>query len=221
MEMNTEEVKQLTYRCPACDATIEIATTLVGEAVECPHCTTPFHAYEPSAKPILEAGLEERHTDEEFSLEKPTNDESTLSELHPPMFRRHPFIFTAIVGVMVASGVYGGMAASGQGWIIASICLGVVLLSGGYLLYWYLKIIATTLRITNKRTTLRRGIISKSTTEVQHDDVRNLQVHQNVIQRILGIGDIAISSSGQDDLELLVKAIPAPDEVADLVRRMQ
>ncbi len=221
MEPKTEAISQLTYRCPACDASIDIVTTLVGETVECPHCSTPFLAEEPSAKPMMEKDPQAMHVDAEYTITRPSDDESTLVELHPAMFRRHPFLYLALVGLAIASAIFGVMASIDQNWTLAAICLGVLVLSAGYLIYWYVEIIATTLQVTNKRTTLRKGILSKSTTEVQHDDVRNLQVHQNVIQRILGIGDIAISSSGQDDLELFVKAIPAPEEVAELVRRLQ
>jgi len=48
-----------------------------------------------------------------------------------------------------------------------------------------------------------------------------MQVDQNAIQRILNVGSIAISSSGQDDLEIYVKGIPDPNDVADFIRKMQ
>ena len=221
MEAHKETISQLRYRCPVCDTSIDINTTLVGKTVECPYCKIPFHAQTPSAKPELNTGADGTQPAAEYSITRPSDDESTLTELHPAMFRRHPFLYVILFGLLIASGVTGGMAAVNLNWTFAAGCLVVFVLAAGYLIYWYLEILATTLQITNKRTTLRKGILSKSTTEVQHDDVRNLQVHQNAIQRLLGIGDIAISSSGQDDLELLVKAIPSPDDVAELVRRMQ
>jgi uncharacterized membrane protein YdbT with pleckstrin-like domain len=75
--------------------------------------------------------------------------------------------------------------------------------------------------VENKPTTFQEGIISRETSEVQHDDVRNLQIDQNILERLLGIGDIAISSSGQDDMEIQVKGIPSPDRLAKVIRKNQ
>jgi len=56
---------------------------------------------------------------------------------------------------------------------------------------------------------------------VRHDDVRNIQVNQNIYQRAVGTGDIAISSAGQDNLEIDVDSIPQPEELATTVRDLQ
>ena len=74
-----------------------------------------------------------------------------------------------------------------------------------------------TLTITTKRTIITRGILSKSTSEVMHDDIRNIQTHQTFLQRILDVGYMAISSAGQSDVEIAVKGIPDPDGIKDLI----
>jgi uncharacterized membrane protein YdbT with pleckstrin-like domain len=77
------------------------------------------------------------------------------------------------------------------------------------------------LHITDERTLLVEGIISRYSTEVRHEDVRNLQVEQTALQRILGVGQIEISSSGQSAMEIVVKGVPDPQGIADLIRRHQ
>ena len=84
---------------------------------------------------------------------------------------------------------------------------------------WYLKCKGTTLTITNDRTTCRRGILSKSITEVWHQDIRNVQLDQTFFQRIFDVGKIGISSAGQADLEISVTGIPQPERVKDLIDR--
>lgn len=210
-----EQVTELQYRCPSCDASISVATSMVGDEVDCPNCSTPFLAAAPKAKPQYDHGDD---VEAEYSIDKPTDDESEVAVAHPAMFRKHPLQFIGLMILLVASLYYSFMAAT---WAGVYISLGVVLIIAGYFGYWWLEIIATKLTVTNKRTTLRHGIIAKTTSEVQHDDIRNLQIHQNALERILGIGDIAISSSGQDDLEVYAYAIPKPNKVAELVRRMQ
>jgi len=208
---------KITYRCPNCQTKIGLVLALVGEQVDCPKCTVPFLAKAPSAEPLLN----EDSSSAEFAIDKPTDDESVILETHPAMFRRHPIQFVLLSIISLASLIFAIAMAVNQIW--GGTIAGVVamLLVAAYFGYWYLEVIATQLVITNKRTTLRHGILAKKTSEVQHDDIRNLQVEQNAIQRIFGIGTIAISSSGQDDVEVTVKGIPNPNEVAELVRRMQ
>ena len=81
------------------------------------------------------------------------------------------------------------------------------------LVIWWLDCLGTTLTVTTKRTTLRRGILSKKTNDVWHRDVRNIQVKQGILQRLLGVGTIGISSAGQGDVEIAVNGMPNPEKV--------
>ncbi len=213
-----QDPKNIFYRCPACHATIEVGAEFVGKRVDCPRCEVPFLAVAPEAQPIL---TWDPAQPADYTITKPTDDETVLREVHPSMVRQYPITFVglclcgvvAFVAAILLWGQEGGLFSYG----LFVITLGIL----GYFSYWWLEVHATTLKITNKRTTLRKGIIAKSTSEVQHDDVRNLQVKQNMWQRVLGVGDLAISSSGQDDLEILVRGIAQPDDVADFIRTMQ
>ena len=84
-------------------------------------------------------------------------------------------------------------------------------------LYWRIKCSGITLVVTDKRTTLRTGILSKSITEVYHSDVRSIQVSQSLFQRILGVGSIGISSAGQSGIEIAADGIPDPNRVRELI----
>ena len=120
-------------------------------------------------------------------------DEHTLYESNPSMFRNRPveFVVTAILCLVV---------------------VGLVMM-----FVWWLKCKGTTLTVTNKRTSLRRGILSKSITEVWHSDVRNVLLEQSFFQRIFGVGMIGVSSAGQSGMEISVSGIPDPDRVKQLI----
>lgn len=115
-------------------------------------------------------------------------DEKELYSDHPAMFRNHPI------------------------WFIVSVLLCLVVVGIPILIVWYLECRATHLVITNQRTTLRRGILSKNTNEVYHDNVRNVQIKQSFMQRIFGVGYLGISSAGQAGVEIEVKGLPNPEE---------
>ena len=219
MALEAPHTHDITYRCPNCQATIDISTPMIGDTVECPSCSVPFEAVVPEGEPLLNG--ETVGEEAEYSIRKPTDDESVIAEVHPAMFRKHPIQFVLLTLLALISMFYGAAYLYDGAVTMGTTCFVVVLVVAGYFGYWWLEIIATKLTVTNKRTTLRHGIIAKKTSEVQHDDIRNLQVDQNALERILGIGDIAISSSGQDDLEVVAQAIPSPNDVADLIRRMQ
>ncbi len=46
------------------------------------------------------------------------------------------------------------------------------------LFFWWLNTLRTTLTITDRRTILRRGLLKKFTTDVFHEDIRNVQLGQ-------------------------------------------
>ena len=126
---------------------------------------------------------------------KPANEEVTLYDENPSMFRNRPVEF--IVTVVL--------------------CLIVV----GFVIFfmWWLRCKGTQLTITSERTRLRKGILSKSITEVWHQDVRNVQLNQTFFQRLLGVGSLGISSAGQAGLEISVSGIPDPNRVKELIDR--
>ena len=54
----------------------------------------------------------------------------------------------------------------------------------------YLRRFGTEFVVTSEHVRERRGIISRHTSEVGLSDVRNVQVHQGVFQRVFGVGDV-------------------------------
>ena len=123
--------------------------------------------------------------------------EETLLIINPAMFRGEPVGFIICVALIPLG-------------------IGIVLL-----LLWWLQCRFTTYTITNLRTIAQTGILSRNTNEVRHIDVRNLQVNQDVFQRMFGFGSVAISSAGQSDIELTMARVENPDKIADIIRQHQ
>lgn len=85
-----------------------------------------------------------------------------------------------------------------------------------YLLEW-IRVRSTQLVVTTHRTILVDGLFEKNTSEVHHDDVRNLQVKQTFAQRIFNTGDLELSSAAQGGIEIIAKGFPDPDEISKLI----
>jgi hypothetical protein len=216
----------LIYDCPFCNTRVEVAQELAGKTVNCsnPACGQAFQAMPPKAQPDTEPGLATRSQVD--VVDTPAKDERELKVLHPTMVRAHPlqFLFClALIGGGIALAVApGGLDRSLiDAQAMRLIGISASLLSVVYLLLWWLTTLATTLTVTTKRAVLRRGLIARHTSEVRHEDVRNLQVQQGVLQRIMDVGGLAISSSGQEGVEIAVRDIPDPDGLAALIRGLQ
>lgn len=131
-------------------------------------------------------------------------DERVLFRAHPSMFRNRPVWFCIWVTAFVI-----GWSQKTTWWI--------AILAGIVLSIWYLRCLMSTFTVTNKRTTLRTGILSKAINEVWHADVRNVQLSQSFMQRIFGVGTIGISSSGQSGVELTISGIGQPYKAKQVI----
>lgn len=119
--------------------------------------------------------------------------ETTQYDKHPAMFRNHP------VGFILAV-------------IVSFVGIGLIIL-----LFWWLQSKGTRLTITDQRTILRRGILSKHVNEVYHSDIRNVQIFQSFLQRIFSVGTISIASAGSGQAEIVVVGMRDPAKVKELL----
>ncbi len=124
----------------------------------------------------------------------PEEPEQAFYDEHPVMFGHHPFGF---LGSVLLIGAFG---------------LGLLLLA-----VWWLRTRAVRLTITNRRTILRRGLLSKLVTEVWHEDVRNVQVRQRLLERLASVGSLAVSSAGQDGFEIQADGMPDPQRAKAII----
>ena len=155
--------------------------------------------------------------------------EDEIISVHPAVFRQSPLLFLGLVLLAIAgvAGVLFGTMLQGMlaGWLPGAVLWigGAVLLIGaaGYLAIWSIQARFTTLTITDRRTTLRHGLIARESNEVGHDDVRNIQINQGIMERLLGVGTLSISSAGQNTLEIVFKGAPNPEKLAAVIRDMQ
>jgi uncharacterized membrane protein YdbT with pleckstrin-like domain len=139
--------------------------------------------------------------------------EQKLYRKNPSMFRNHPLLYLLNL-IVIGAGM--GLLVTMNLWIALSVLgLGIIIW-----LIWWMNVISITLTVTDKRTILRKGLLSKYTNEVFHISVRNIEINQGIIQRIFNVGDIVIaSSSGQADLEIAVRGIPEPETVKQLINK--
>jgi membrane protein YdbS with pleckstrin-like domain len=73
------------------------------------------------------------------------------------------------------------------------------------------------LRIYPGRITLERGLLCKSYRELIVGDIRSIEIDQGILARIVGIGDLTISTAATVDPDEEIEGIPNPKAVRDLI----
>lgn len=224
----------LSTECPYCQHEVDTTIEHLDGPVICPNCEKPFEMEMPTAIVTSVAEVAEDVADDNRIAEGP--EERTLAEVHPVVFRAHPLatltllivsctavtaIILSLLGTTVAGIGLGETAMIGPASLLTWVCAIALLIVACVIGYWMVVSRFTTLKITDDRTIYRQGFVSRETSEVQHDDVRNIQLDQSFAQRLLMVGGIGISSSGQDELEVVAHGLPHPERIIELIRENQ
>lgn len=81
----------------------------------------------------------------------------------------------------------------------------------------YFRRASTVLRIFPERITLTRGLLSKCYRDYNPRDIRSIDIDQSFLQRLVGVGDLTISTAATAEGAEQIKAIPDPQGVRDLI----
>jgi uncharacterized membrane protein YdbT with pleckstrin-like domain len=144
--------------------------------------------------------------------------EQVLYEGHPSWrsildFYLKGLVLTAVIALIVAlvSGLGEGGADEGLVTIVALVGVALTILVG------FIKRVATSYTITNRRLHIKRGIVSRTIQETRLERVQNVNYHQGVIQRMLQIGDVDFDTAAGDDYNFVFSGVAEPGDVVHMV----
>lgn len=204
--------------CDSCERTIEVDDGLAGQRVACEACgDINVMPHAGGTGQTAAAG------DRASTMGLPPDDgpEQAALKVRPAMLRARPGFFLAHLLVLaggVVGVVWGLMDRAETLRMVALVGGGIGAIAAlGSLGVWKIQTLSAALEITNKRTVLRRGLLSRATSEVVHDNIRNVQVTQTFWQRVWRVGSLGLSSSGQDGIEIEIGDIPNPDRVREVI----
>ena len=144
------------------------------------------------------------------------NSDLLYSE-NPKMPRNRPFLFTLFIILNIA-GLVAAIRLDQQSFQI----IGLVVFLGTVmsLLIWYLKIKSTKVSVTKNDILVERGLLRKNRKELAIAKVRTVEVDQDFIDRIFGVGKIKVFTAG-DLPEIEVEGLPDPNRIRELVKQNQ
>jgi uncharacterized membrane protein YdbT with pleckstrin-like domain len=144
--------------------------------------------------------------------------EQVMFEGHPSWrsiigFYMKGLVLSAVAGFVAAlvTRIADGEVNGGVVFVVVLIALGLTALVG------FIKRVATTYTITNRRLHIKRGIIAREIQETRLERVQNVNYHQSVYQRLVRIGDVDFDTAAGDDYNFIFSGVASPGEVVHRV----
>jgi uncharacterized membrane protein YdbT with pleckstrin-like domain len=81
----------------------------------------------------------------------------------------------------------------------------------------FIKRVATTYTITDRRLNIKRGIISREVQQTRLERVQNVNYNQTLAQRVLQVGDVDFDTAGSGDYDFSFDGVADPEEVVKKV----
>ena len=99
----------------------------------------------------------------------------------------------------------------------ATVFLIVLVIIGLTVLVGFVKRVATTYTITDRRLNIKRGIVSREIQETRLERVQNVNYRQSVYQRVMQIGDVDFDTAATDDYNFVFAGVADPGDVVHSV----
>jgi uncharacterized membrane protein YdbT with pleckstrin-like domain len=142
-----------------------------------------------------------------------------LSPGEQVIFQGHPswraILGFYLKGILVAAlaGVVAKLFGASSGTVFLVVLAGIAL----SVLIGFVKRVATTYTITNRRLNIKRGVVSREVQETRLERVQNVNYRQSVYQRIMQIGDVDFDTAATDDYNFVFAGVADPGEVVHRV----
>jgi uncharacterized membrane protein YdbT with pleckstrin-like domain len=120
---------------------------------------------------------------------------------------------TAAICLLVALGtnIFGDETNTSLVVIIALVGVAVTILAG------FIKRVATSYTITDRRLHIKRGIVSRTIQETRLERVQNVNYNQSILQRMLQVGDVDFDTAAGDDYNFIFAGVAEPADVVHMV----
>jgi len=137
--------------------------------------------------------------------------EQVIFEGHPSWRAILGFYLKGIVVAAILGVIAKLVSGNGTAFLVILVVIAVTVLAG------FVKRVATTYTITNRRLNIKRGIVSREIQETRLERVQNVNYRQSVYQRLMQIGDVDFDTAATDDYDFVFYGVANPAEVVHSV----
>lgn len=139
--------------------------------------------------------------------------ERVLFEGHPSWRAMLAWYLKGILGAAVV-GLLVQLIFSDSGLTFLLVLIGVI----GTVIIGFIRRMATTYTITDRRLNIKRGIFAREIQETRLERVQNVNYRQGVIQRLLQVGDVDFdTASSGNDYTFVFAGVADPSDVVHRV----
>jgi uncharacterized membrane protein YdbT with pleckstrin-like domain len=119
-------------------------------------------------------------------------------------------ILAGVIAGLVTRIANGGVQA---GWVGTAVLVIFLIV----LLWGLIKRISTTYTITNRRLTIRTGLLSREMHETRLERVQNVNSRQRLIERLLGVGTVDFDTAGGAAYDFSFRGVDNPGQIVRTV----
>lgn len=213
----------ITLVCDRCEKPFAVDPDTAGPKAACPHCGDI--KLMPAAARVDALGQETVHQapDRAAAMGLPPRDgpEAPVMLVKAVMWRSYPLRF-GLLAMVAVLGPLGAavLAFTGSTQASAAGAWGLLLLglgAAGTLGVWKILTYAERLEVTTKRIRVTRGLLSRSSIEMLHRSVQDMEIDQTLWQRVLRTGTLRIANAGEEEDDITVRDVPNPHRVRDVI----
>jgi uncharacterized membrane protein YdbT with pleckstrin-like domain len=137
--------------------------------------------------------------------------EQVIFEGHPSWRAILGFYLKGIVVAVILGVIAKLIDGNGSAFLVILVVIALTVVIG------FVKRVATTYTITNRRLNIKRGIISREIQETRLERVQNVNFRQSVYQRLMQIGDVDFDTAATDDYNFVFAGVADPEDVVHRV----
>lgn len=119
-------------------------------------------------------------------------------------------IVAGVIAGIVTRIANGGVQA---GWVTAAVLVFFIIV----LVWGLVRRISTTYTITNRRLTIRTGLLSREMHETRLERVQNVNSRQRVLERVLGVGAVDFDTAGSAEFDFSFRGVDDPAQIVRTV----
>jgi uncharacterized membrane protein YdbT with pleckstrin-like domain len=137
--------------------------------------------------------------------------EQVIFEGHPSWRAILGFYLKGVLVAVVLGVIAKLIDGNGTAFLVVLVVIALTVVVG------FVKRVATTYTITNRRLNIKRGIVSREIQETRLERVQNVNYRQSVYQRLMQIGDVDFDTAATDDYNFVFAGVAEPAEVVHAV----
>ena len=139
--------------------------------------------------------------------------ETVIYEGHPSWRAILGFYLTGIIVAVIVAIVASLVDETSTAVLIAAAIIGITIVAG------FVKRVATTYTITDRRLNIKVGIIARKIQETRLQRVQNVNFTQGVYERIMQIGNVEFDTAGTEESNFVFAGVAQPEHVVEQVDR--